>query len=211
MFHNGFYVLSPLCILYSDYFSFNNQSFKGHREKLKCLPFKMLVAWVLFPFVFFIFHPTYHIDWRPTDFPRNEDPLLTYQHRGSTRRPIFNNVGSWLLIQGNFKIAISIQTQESLIGDFFPKICVEVWPFFPKLTEGEDRKRHPEVGRWWISSSPVSFFIVLWKTVWLSGTKEGWSPPGSAEDETTQIMEVSLDSDPPILPTKNLESWRLEK
>ena len=36
--------------------------------------------------------------------------------------------------------------------------------------------------------------------------KKGRSPPGSAEDETAQITEGSLDAGPPSLPTEDLES-----
>lgn len=64
LFYNGFSVLSALCLLYSDYFRFNDQFFKGHMEKSKRLPFQMLAAWVLFSLVFYFFHPTCHVHWR---------------------------------------------------------------------------------------------------------------------------------------------------
>lgn len=72
----GFYVLSPLCILHSDYFRFIHQPFQGQREKSNAFSNAGGLGSVFFCLFMFFIPLTLQLE---TDSQRSEHPVFVGQ------------------------------------------------------------------------------------------------------------------------------------
>lgn len=189
----GSYVLWPLCILHSDYFHVIRQRSQGQREKSKCLPFQMPVAWVLFSSAFLPFSFYSHFNRRLT--LKEVSILCLLASTGAGQAADWPHLGQCQKLASHpRKFQNSFLYLNTRILSCW---CLSKYPLKLKHFSLSRHGLEIEQTSWSMSSSQVSFFVVCWWKL----NRKSVSPQGKRKDNGKSPWLGSTLSSPP-------KSWK---